>query len=137
MGLSLIISFLIYFFGIKNFKNTNNGYANFREVFLICFGISTIGAVISITGNQLYIQSLSEAKKNEITTRFIDSQLSVYENFGVEIPADAEEELEKAVATMFDLKTILINSAIALLVSAFIAVIFALIFKKDPPSAAV
>jgi len=137
LGLGILISFLIYFLGIKNFKSTNNGFASFRTVFLICFGISALGTVISFIGTQLYIQTLSEEQKSEITTKIIDSQIAVYENFGLEIPEEAEEEMEAAGETMFDFKTLLINSIAGLFISAFIAVIFALIFKKDPPTAAV
>lgn len=135
LGVSLIIFLLIYFLGIKNFKDANNGFATFREVFLLCLGISVLGTVISVIGNQIYVQTLSEEQKADIATKFIDTQLAAYESIGIEAPENVEEDLEEAAEAIFDPKSILLGTIGSLVGSAFFAVILALIFKKEPPSA--
>jgi len=135
-GLGFLVAFLVYFIGIRNYKSENGGFASFKEIFQLCMGIAIVGYAVSFIGSQIYMQTMSEDTKDELTTQFIDSQVSMYEGFGLDTE-QIEDELTEQADAMFSMKNSIIGTFIGIIMMAVISVIFALIFKKDPPTAVV
>ncbi len=135
-GISFLVAFVLFFLCIRNYKSKNDGFASFKEIFLLCIGVAIVGFTISSLGSQAYMQTMSEETKEEISTNFVDSQVSMYENMGIDT-LELEEELAEQANEMFSVKNTIIGTISGILMMAVIAVIFALIFRKDPPITAV
>lgn len=135
-GLGFLIAFLVYFLGIRNYKSENGGFASFKEIFQLCMGIAIVGSGVSFIGNQIYMQTMSEETKDEIATQFVDSQVSMYENLGVDTEV-MEEALTEQADAMFSMKNAIIGTFAGLIMMAVISVIFGLIFKKESPATVV
>jgi len=131
-GLGFLIAFIVYFLGIRNYKSENGGFASFRDAFQVCMGITLVGFALSFLVNQVFIQTMSDETKEELATQFVDSQVKMYEDMGVDTE-EIEETLSQQADSMFSIKSALIQSLSGLILMAVISVIFALIFKKDPP----
>jgi len=131
-GVGFLVAFIVYFLGIRNFKTENGGFASFRDAFQVCMGITLIGFALSFLVNQVYVQTMSQDSKDELATQFVDSQVSMYADMGVDTE-EIEEALSAQADDMFSVKSALIQSLTGLILMGVISVIFALIFKKDPP----
>ena len=137
MGLSFLVAFLVYFLGIRNYKSENGGFASFKEIFQLCMGIAIVGYAVSFIGSQIYMQTMSEDTKDEITTQFIDSQVAMYEGLPGIDTDELEEQLTEQADNMFSMKNAVVGTFAGLIMMAVISVIFGLIFKKDPPATVV
>lgn len=133
MFISIALLIIVLILGVRAYRSANGGYSSFKDVFSVSLGISILGLIVGIVLGQGYNMTLSEDDKSEMKAKIVESQTSVFEMIGQEVPLELEEQLEESAEAMFDIKTTLIAIPFSLIMYAFISVIVGLIMKKEEP----
>jgi ABC-type antimicrobial peptide transport system permease subunit len=117
--------------GVYLAKKKDDGYISFKDAFLLCVVIITIGMFLSQIFYAGYLQTLTDAEKDMMTDIIVENQLETF-NYIEEDELEFEDRLRDQMEKMFEVTPLIIVTTVA---SAFfmyiVGLIISMIMRKE------
>lgn len=128
------VMIVVIIIACKAYRSKNNDLASFKELFFMIMIIMAISVIISTAGNFLLHKVIDTEVGSKLNNAVIDQTVEMMEGFGT-----PDDVIDKTIADMeekdnFSTSTMLLNALGAILIGGgLFGLIFAAIFKKNPP----
>ena len=115
------------------YRKSQEGFASFGELIKLFAGVIFLGILLSTVFTMIYVSTLDEATKADISERMLENALGMYESMGM--PQDQidamSDQLEKQFDNIFSIGTLIQGVLINVVVYFIISLIPAAIIKKN------
>jgi hypothetical protein len=133
-----IFSLLIYIFFTIDLKKKIGGFWTFKEALKGIFVMSLIGNALSSVANFVFFKFIEPDAFEKLSPSIEQQAIANLEKFGITDQKAIDAGVEQALAQVKsiyqpDLKSFAISFATIIIVGFIMSLIFAAIFKKNPP----
>jgi hypothetical protein len=136
IGLGLL-TLVIYILFTLDLRKKRGGYWTFREALKEIFLMAFIAGIVGILINLFFYKLIEPDAYSKISGYVVDGMVSSYEKMGMsqEQIDSIVPEMERSLKSQFDPSALDLakNLGIAILIEFIMSLVFAAIFKKNPP----
>ena len=129
----MVIPICVY--GVYYVRKKDQGFVSFKEAFLMCLVIISVGVFSAQVANGIYLTNIDEKEQDKMKDMIVENQLEMVEYLNVD-ELELEDQLRAQMGGMFEINaTTVATSVLSVFLLSIFGVIISMIMRREKPVA--